>query len=1169
MRANMISMRSVAGTVGMLCLMAQAAVAQVAPTTRPASQPDLAGRLRMSLDQVRAGLKLPEPRQGADVALPAQAADLLAEANKLLDDRRAVGAIVKLDRALTYAPRSRAIHLAMARAHAVSGNAASTEGHLAKALAGANDDAATWVALAGAQREMKKDSAALKSLLMASLCTPPAAGAATAVLLPLDLGSALDSEGYRAAAVPLLESAHKAVLGTLSDAQKADGRIAALVEKGKPALVARIAAAKAATGQAGAAIEELESLVAAGQADRSVCIALVSARVQQQGLAKARDTLAALCGRTAPADAESLSADLLAKVAPSVAAGLAGEALFGAKNDRTPTKADCTLALVAALADLAATPTRPDALYQLVKFAAAAPDADRIVYNVYFRKARQPDAAMIERAFATFPADVALMAQADEYVDGIAPGQIDGVLAALSDRGFAGDYVRGRLAAATTQPDKAVELFTRVSGAKADFAPAYAARMHVLLGQRKYDAVVAVRAEAGKAGVKSAPVHQVAGRALLAKGQAAAAVDELLLAEQLSPTSIEIVVDLADAYLADNQVAPAMRRLRRLHEKHRTNVLVLSRLALASEQEHSNDEAVSYADQILKIEPGNPAALRVRGLALLNDGKVQLAVPALQEAVRKNPEDARCQGALGEALVRGGRWNESIKPLQRALAMDSTLLSARVALADAFAKTGQLDEAVEQWKLLVEKMPENEPVAANLMAELVRRDQLDEALAMLPKLKRSRAVFAAQIIQQAVLAGHREIALKVIARQIADARDDVDRRQWTMERIRILALTTRPDEAVREAKALCATQPGDRELGGFYVAVLLRARRLDEAAEAARVVAEKNPSDIDSAETLIDVLRLSKKYDAALKVADDWLYRSAQPDHVRGWRLRKIGILQSARRKDEAVKFAKTMYDEAPAQLPAVLPYTRVLIWAKDYATALKVLAQADEAKLVGPDLVEMRLEALGRLGRFDEMKKLLSDQMATLKANEKADMWYTAAMVYSAVGRNDDARRALEQAIKADPEHIGSANDLGYQLADLGMQLDRAEELIRRAAENKPTNVAYVDSLAWVYYKRGQFAAAAELLARVLEMDLEPDPVILDHYGDTLYRLGKKDQALVQWRASLKGREDEDPDRAAGSEQSTAEKTRAKVKAAEAEKSDVPVAPLGEGVTPPGASRI
>lgn len=75
-----------------------------------------------------------------------------------------------------------------------------------------------------------------------------------------------------------------------------------------------------------------------------------------------------------------------------------------------------------------------------------------------------------------------------------------------------------------------------------------------------------------------------------------------------------------------------------------------------------------------------------------------------------------------------------------------------------------------------------------------------------------------------------------------------------------------------------------------------------------------------------------------------------------------------------------------------------------------------------------------------------------------------------------------------------------------------QAEAMIRAALKAVPTSYAYMDSLGWVFYKQGRFADAERELLKSIKEGSQNQPVILDHLGDTLWRLGRKQTAAQQW---------------------------------------------------------
>jgi len=93
--------------------------------------------------------------------------------------------------------------------------------------------------------------------------------------------------------------------------------------------------------------------------------------------------------------------------------------------------------------------------------------------------------------------------------------------------------------------------------------------------------------------------------------------------------------------------------------------------------------------------------------------------------------------------------------------------------------------------------------------------------------------------------------------------------------------------------------------------------------------------------------------------------------------------------------------------------------------------------------------------------------------------------------------------------------NYLGYTYAEQGIKLNEAEALIRRALAISPHDGFYVDSLGWVYYRRGDYDKAIEYLERAVALAAD-DPTIAEHLGDAYHQAGRNTDALRIYRDAL-----------------------------------------------------
>jgi tetratricopeptide (TPR) repeat protein len=86
----------------------------------------------------------------------------------------------------------------------------------------------------------------------------------------------------------------------------------------------------------------------------------------------------------------------------------------------------------------------------------------------------------------------------------------------------------------------------------------------------------------------------------------------------------------------------------------------------------------------------------------------------------------------------------------------------------------------------------------------------------------------------------------------------------------------------------------------------------------------------------------------------------------------------------------------------------------------------------------------------------------------------------------------------------------------DRNMNLDEAGVMIKKALEIEPDNGAYIDSLGWFYFKKGDYARALSELLHAADLINPPDPVVYEHIGDTYKSLGNTAQALTYWQKGL-----------------------------------------------------
>jgi tetratricopeptide (TPR) repeat protein len=119
--------------------------------------------------------------------------------------------------------------------------------------------------------------------------------------------------------------------------------------------------------------------------------------------------------------------------------------------------------------------------------------------------------------------------------------------------------------------------------------------------------------------------------------------------------------------------------------------------------------------------------------------------------------------------------------------------------------------------------------------------------------------------------------------------------------------------------------------------------------------------------------------------------------------------------------------------------------------------------------------------------------------------------------GQLDLAEQLLKRSIELDRSNAAQAlNYLGYAWVDRNIRIDEAGGLIRKALEMEPDNPAFLDSLGWFHFRKGEYPEALRLLMRAAETIHPEDAVIYEHIGDVQSALGDTRAALEFWRKAL-----------------------------------------------------
>jgi tetratricopeptide (TPR) repeat protein len=663
-------------------------------------------------------------------------------------------------------------------------------------------------------------------------------------------------------------------------------------------------------------------------------------------------------------------------------------------------------------------------------------------------------------------------------------------------------------------------------------------------------------------------------RALQQKGYDRAAIDEYdRLLKRLSRPTLAIRGNPELAYVASHPEGLYLD-VGKLYEKHHEYEQALQAYRFVAErvpetfENHARVVGVELAmgrgDQAVKdsLELVQRFRASSDSLALLRSVYKQLGrekdiVGELQSLHKAKPTDRGILFALADTLYEFDRRDDAAKLLSESLDKDPKSLDIFRKLFSLYESRDDTQTAAKVWIAYLTDHPESLTELAPLWEKLVRLSRKNSIrLTELQKLDVPPRQLGCKLylVSRQALAWNRDALARASLEQAtkqrpifpaafrAEINDIWQRQEWDKARkiaesgalvnaakdagdtafaaeLRGLSLLNQQDAKGAIDAFAEATKLGDPSPDLQYTyAQAVRAQGNEQRFEQLMWKLIGDRPGYEQAYNLLFNYYLDKNSGAqARKVLTTW--RSADPTNVEA-RLLEARIMRlastgrnSAQLENVEAILLDLFHDNADnAEVIGEL--------AAYYAQTNRVseLVQRLEAERVrnpaNRTAVESLVEIYAQQKKNAEAARVLDSAREAM--GDDPDLLYYLAHLYERIDQPQMTEEILAKVIQIDPKHAAANNDLGYTWTDQGKNLDKAESMIRIAVDAEPDNESFLDSLGWVLYKRGNFGEARGFFERAIAPATFPDPVVLDHLGDTLYRLNENKLAQQRWQSAM-----------------------------------------------------
>jgi tetratricopeptide (TPR) repeat protein len=498
-------------------------------------------------------------------------------------------------------------------------------------------------------------------------------------------------------------------------------------------------------------------------------------------------------------------------------------------------------------------------------------------------------------------------------------------------------------------------------------------------------------------------------------------------------------------------------------------------------------------------------------------GNYEKAEKLYKKCIELNNNDAAAMFELAKLSLMKNNRHEALIYARQATKIDPENKFYLLLYGSLLQSFEQYDAAVDVFKKVLELNPNNPDYYNRLAIAYIYAGKNDKAIETFDKLENKIGITE-------------EISMK---------KKDI----YLQEK--------KPEKAIEEIEKLIAHYPKEVRYYGVLAEMYLNNGMDDKALETYRKIEELDPDDPYIHVSLADYYKKNREFDKAFEeLKTGFSNKNLDIDT-------KVQILLSyytaneyyEDNKDEAFQLAEILIKVHPDDPKAWSIYGDLLYQDdrfEDARTAFRKVISMDSSKYVVWEqllFIESRLEdndallneSLRTIDLFPEMplpylfaggvyymKKewekcvdVLSTGVNYVVNNPQLKEQFLTYLgdAYNQVGDNQKSDKCYDEVLEINPDNDFVLNNYAYYLSLRNERLEKAAEMAKRSTELKPNSSANLDTYGWVLYMQGNYSDAEYLIKQALENGGDKDADVLEHYGDVLWKLDRKDEALEYWK--------------------------------------------------------
>lgn len=503
------------------------------------------------------------------------------------------------------------------------------------------------------------------------------------------------------------------------------------------------------------------------------------------------------------------------------------------------------------------------------------------------------------------------------------------------------------------------------------------------------------------------------------------------------------------------------------------------------------------------------------GEALSFDGQHQKAIESFKTVLVYDHEAAAVHLRLAAEYVKLGMLSESLESAQTASRLDPKSEDALLLLGGLHSTLKDYDKAIGYYQKVLELNPDNTEAPMYLGAVYAEKKDYPKAVKYFESLARNDE-YATPHMAYYYLGRIRtdqggEPNLKLAAKAYRSALEKKpDHADSVLALGQLMNKQGQVLEAVTLYKNFQRDQGPSEKIAEILSQVYMEQDDFANALEQFEIL-EKRSDDALGVKVRIALMLIElKRYPQAADKLYEVLRQVPDSDKIRFY---LAAVFEEMGEAEKAIEHFRKVPSGSPFYSESVIHAAYLLKTKRRTDEAITLVEAALKQKTDVPQFYSLAATLYDEKGDVAKAETTLNEGLAQFPENVQLNFFL--GTVFDRKGQKDKVIAQMRKVIKMDPQHTQGLNYLAFTFAELGENLEEAEELAQRAIDLEPKDGFILDTYGWILFKRGNWSEAIAYLERAHQAQPR-ESIIAEHLGDAYFKGQMLEKARAMYERAL-----------------------------------------------------